>query len=299
MTHPLLSIETTKVVYWGLSGKAWHLAGVGAGAEGAALGESPSGHIFAPVSLLVSEGARQDGASFLRSVRHKKEIDLTVDIGGDTLPLYLETPRHWYAVHDAWFRDWSTDRPGTLGFWTRYQGWRYQRVQLDGAPVPLTGIDPALNLHERYQMSIVALDPLEQHVPEWTVWTNAAGLGEGVVRARNAADQPGWPRYTCNGPGRFHIGDLGGGETPRIVDTPLVLAGETLRIDTHPRHRTARVYSDANPSGRNVWGALAGRRWFESVPPWSSVEIPVRVSEGGTTESTVRIDITPRSSRPF
>ncbi|MEV5394558.1 phage tail protein, partial [Nocardia farcinica] len=121
----------------------------------------------------------------------------------------------------------------------------------------------------------------------------------GVVRARNAADQPGWARYTMNGPGRFWIGDLGGGEEPRIVQTPPILAGETLRIDTHPRRRTARVYSDANPSGRNVWAALAGRRWFASVPAWSSVEIPVRVTDGGSTASTVRIDLTPRSSRPY
>ncbi|WP_256673210.1 phage tail family protein [Nocardia cyriacigeorgica] len=297
--HPLLEIETTKVCYFGISGKCWHLAGVGAGAEGVALGDSPSGHMFAPTSILVSEGARQDGADFLRSVRSKKEIDFIVDIGGDTLPLLLTRPRHWYAVHDSWFRDWSTDKPGTLAFWTRYQGWRYQQVRLDSAPAPVTGIDPALNLHEAYQMGIVALDPLEHHMPEPSVWVNADGFGEGVVVGRNAADQPAWPRYVMNGPGRFHIGDLGGGDTPRIVETPPILEGETLRIDTHPRHRTARVYSDALPSGRNVWGALAGRRWFKSIDPWSSVSIPVRVTDGGSTESTVRLDVDPRSSRPF
>lgn len=297
--HPLLEIEATKVVYIGVSGRCWHLAGPGAGAEGVTMGEGPTGHLFAPVSILVSEGARQDGASFLRDVRSKKEIDFIAHVGGDAIPLVIRSPRHWLAINDAWMRDWSTRVPGTWAWFTRYQGWRFQQVRLDAAPTPTTGIDPLPNLHEAYQMSIVALDPLEKHFDEWQVWKNASGLGEGVVRARNAADQPAWPRYTMNGPGRFWIGDLGGGEEPRIVQTPPILAGETLRIDTHPRRRTARVYSDANPSGRNVWAALAGRRWFASVPAWSSVEIPVRVTDGGSTASTVRIDLTPRSSRPY
>jgi hypothetical protein len=297
--NPLLEIESTKIVYIGISGRCWHLAGVGAGAEGVVLGDNPEGHMFAPVSILTSEGARQDGADFLRSVRHKKEIDFIIDIGGDTIPLIFESPRHLHAVHDAWFRDWSTDIPGTLAFFTRHQGWRYQLVRLDQAPKPVTGVDPAINLHEAYQMGIVALDPLERHFGEHTVWVNSNGFGEGIVRARNAADQKGWARYTFNGPGRLHIQDPITGDVTRIVQTPVILAGETLRIDTHERHRTARVYSEANPSGRSVWPQLGGRRWFAPIPPWSSVDITVRVTDGATTESTVRVDVSPRSSRPF
>lgn len=298
--HPLLEVEATKVGYIGArSRRFWHLAGPGAGAEGVTLGDGPSGHLSAPVSILVSEGARQDGASFLRSVRHKKEIDFIAHIGGDTIPLVVESPRHFLAIHDAWLRDWSTDLPGTIAWFTRHQGWRFQQVQLDAAPTPVTGVDPLRDLHEAYQMSAVALDPLMHHFDEDQTWTNSAGLGEGVVYARNAADQPAWPRYTMNGPGRWWIGDLGGGDAPRIVQTPPILTGETLRIDTHPRHRTARVYSDANPSGRNVFGALAGRRWFEAIPPWESVAIPVRVTDGGTLSSSIRLDVTPRSSRPY
>ncbi len=297
--HALLEHEATKVGYIGArSGRFWHLAGAGAGREAVTLGDNPDGHLFAPVSILVSEGARQDGADFLRSVRHKKEFDFVAHVGGDSIPMIIQGARHFHAINDAWLRDWMTDVPGTMCWFTRHQGWRYQQVRLDVAPKPTTGIDPVINLHESYLMSVVALDPLMSHLPEPQVWTNAAGLGEGVVRARNAADQPAWPRYTMNGPGRWWIGDLGGGDEPRIVQTPPILAGETLRIDTHPRHRTARVYSNANPSGRNVWGALAGRGWFASVPAWDSVAVPVRITEGNT-ESTIRVDVSPRSSRPY
>ncbi|GAB4582628.1 phage tail protein [Nocardia sp. IFM 10818] len=299
MTHPLLAVEDTKIVYWGCrSHTAWPLAGVNAGARGVTLGGDPKGYMFAPVSLLVSEGARQDGATFLRSVRSKKEIDWVVHVGGDRLPSPFASARHFHAVNDAWWRDWSTDTPGTLGFFTRHQGWRFQRVRLDSAPEPTTGSDPVLNLHEAYTMGLVALDPLAAHLDEWDVWLNTDGLNEGVVRARNAADQPAWPRYTMPGPGRYSIEDPTG-QSLRIVETPKILAGETLRIDTHPRHRTARVTSEANPAGRNVWGALGGRRWLASLPPWSATDLVVRCSDGATTAAGVRVDVTPRASRPW
>ncbi|MFE3196268.1 phage tail protein [Nocardia sp. NPDC059240] len=300
MTHPAFAVDTTKVVYWGaISQRAWHLSGVGAGREGVVLGSDPKGYLFAPVSLLVSEGARQDGATFLRSVRSKKEIDWVVHVGGDMLPTPLQSPRDFHAVNDAWWRDWSTDAPGTLGFFTRHQGWRFHSVRLDAAPEPTTGMDPARNLHEAYSMGLVALDPLARHLGEWDVWTNSDGANEGRVRVRNAADQPGWPRYTMPGPGRYSLEDPSGATLPRVVDTPKILAGETLRIDTHPRHRTARVTSAANPAGRNVWGQLGGRRWISPVPPWSTTDLVVRCSDGATSAASVRVDLTPRASRPW
>ena len=294
-----LDNEATKIVAWDVNGRVWHLAGAGAGREGVRLLDQ-TGHMFAPTSLLVSEGARQDGATFLRSVRSKKEWDFVVLIRGTSKPLVRSTVRDFLAIHDAWFRGWSTDRTCTVGTFTRHQGWRFQQVQLDAAPVPTDGYgDPARNGAATYQMSAVAMDPLAHHFDETSTWVNTLGLGEGIVRVRNAADQPGWVRYTANGPGRFAIQDPTNAELLRLVETPKILAGETLRIDTHPRHRTARVYSPANPNGRNVWGQLAGRRWFAPIPPWSSTDIVVRVQDGGTVESSVTATISPRSSRPF
>lgn len=291
MTTPLLLPDSTRIVVWDINGRVWHIHGAGAGREGVTL-QDQTGWMFAPVSLLVSEGARQDGATFLRSVRSKKEWDFVAFITGTTV-------RHFQTVHDAWWRGWSTDRPVTVGYFTRHQGWRFQKYQLDTAPTPVGSIDPARNRGVSYQISATAMDPLVAHFGEDDIWINTDGLNEGVVRARNAADQPAWPRYTMNGPGRFHIGDPVDGDTARIVETPVIASGEELRIDTHPRHRTARVYSDANPSGRNVWAQLAGRRWFAALPPWSATDITVKVSDGGTTSSAVRVDVSPRSSRPF
>uniref|UniRef100_UPI003F498A55 phage tail protein n=1 Tax=Nocardia suismassiliense TaxID=2077092 RepID=UPI003F498A55 len=289
--NPALLIEATKTVVWDINGRVWHLHGIGAGREGVRLTRQ-AGFMFAPVSLLVSEGARQDGATFLRSVRSKKEWDFVVLIAGATV-------RDFHAIHDAWFRGWSTDKPCTLGVFTRHQGWRYQQVQLDTAPEPLSEVDSALNAALVYQMSATAMDPLAHHFDETSTWTNTLALNEGVVRLRNAADQPGWPRYTMNGPGRWWIQDPTDEVLVRVVQTPKLTTGQTLRIDSHPRHRTARVYSPANPSGINVWGQLAGRRWLAPAPAWSSTEIVVRVTDGGTTASAITATLSPRSSRPF
>lgn len=291
MMSRLLSRDGTKIACWDVNGRCWHLHGVGAGREGVTI-TGMTGYAFAPTGLLLQEGARQDGATFLRSVRSKKETDFTVLIKGADV-------RSFHAIHDAWWRGWSTDRPVTIGWWTRYQGWRFQQYQLDAAPDPMGDVDSAVNAAAQYLVSTVALDPLQHHLDETFTWTNADGFNEGIVRARNAADQPGWARYTMPGPGRYRIGDPLEEDPTRIVETPVLLAGETLRIDTHPRHRTARVYSGATPSGRNVWGQLAGRRWFHAMDPWSSTDIAVQVADGATTTASVTVTVTPRSSRPF
>ncbi|QIS16575.1 phage tail protein [Nocardia arthritidis] len=297
MINQLLNSHDTKIVVWDVNGRVWHLSGANAGREGVRLSKQ-SGYMFAPAQLLVSEGARQDGATFLRSVRSKKEWDFLVMISVASNSAGANTVRDFHAVHDAWFRGWSTDRPCTVGFFTRHQGWRFQQVQLDHAPESVGDVDPARNAVAVYKMSATAMDPLERHFEERSVWTNSSGLNQGTVRARNAADQPAWPRYTMNGPGRWSILDPTHADTPRMVQTPMLSVGDTLRIDTHPRHRTAQLYKDKGKPAHNIWAQMAGRRWLASLPPWSSTDIIVQI-DGGSLQSSLIVSVTPRSSRPF
>lgn len=297
MTQQRFDANGSKLVVWDVNGRVWHLSGVNAGREGVHLSKQ-AGFMFAPVELLVSEGARQDGATFHRSVRAKKDWDFVVAITGRPTGVGSHSVREFHAVHDAWFRGWSTDRPVTVGHFTRHQGWRFQKAQLSIAPELIGDVDPARNAMAVYKMAATAMDPLEQHFEEQAVWSNTAAVNEGIVRLRNAADQPAWPRYTMNGPGRWSILDPSDGDLPRLVQTPRLEVGETLRIDTHPRRRTARVHTAENPKGRNVWAQLAGRRWLSALDPWSSTEILVQV-EGGSGQSQLIASVTPRSSRPF
>lgn len=287
----LLESELTKVVYIGLSGKCWHLSGPNAGLEGAWLGVDPKGLMFPPAELLFQEGARQDGATYQRAVLSKREIDFTIHLEGGS-------PRQFRARHDAWFRDWSRDKQGHLGIFTKYAGWWWLRVRLGGPPEP-TGWDkdPALRGYQGYDMVAIADDPLWHSFEEESLWVNTLGTDEGVLRVRNAASQEVWPRYVMPGPGVYFIQDPN--DFLRIVQTPPVKVGETLMIDTHPRHPTARLYSPAEgENGRNVWAQLKGRRWLFSVPPRSSTEVVVRV-EGGTPSSQVLAVAAPRSERPW
>ncbi len=247
--------------------------------------------IFAPVHLLVSEGARQDGATFNRSVREKREMDATFSIVGETM-------REFHANHDRFFRNVSTDIPGIIGRYTKYAGWRWNPCQLSEAPTPTTGIDPAFNYHEAYDINLTGMDPLYRSFDEEQTWSNTLGLNEGVLPMRNYADQVGYPRYTMPGPGRYYIQDPTDTELLRVVQTPMILAGETLRIDTHQRRPTARLHSGLyGENSRNVWAQLKGRRWLGPLPAWSSTDIVVRV-EGGSTLSKVTGVVTPRFARP-
>ncbi|MGM5068110.1 phage tail protein [Rhodococcus qingshengii] len=295
----ILESEATKLVYIGppkadgSPGKCWHLAGVNAGDEGVSLESGMKGHVFASLDLLTSEGAKQDGATFLRSVRGKREFDMPILIEG-------RTSREFFARHDEWWRSVEADRPGHLGFFTRYNGWSFSPVQLDSAPEPLGDVDPAGDYCESYLMGVTAMDPAYRSFDEQVTWTNELGSNEGKVNVRNAAGMVQWPTYTMNGPGRWWIQDpIDDPDALRLVATPMLEAGETLRIDTGKRRPTARVYSAAGGfNGRNVWGQLKGRRWLYSIPPWTSKEIIVRV-EGGTTASSFIATGTPRGARPY
>lgn len=292
----LLALDTTKIVYIGQSGKCWHLAGPNMGAEHVTFGTDPTGMIFGPEELLFSEGARQDGATFLRSVKSKRELDFEIQIGGND-------PRHHRAVHDAFFRDVSVTRPGRFGVYTKYAGWRWLQVRLGEPPSPKWGKDPALRHYQAYDLMFIADDPLWWSFKNTYEWSNTLGVNETDLALRNAADQVAWPKYVMNGPGRWFIEDPIPGvdsfDEIRMVMMPMLETGDTLMLDTHPRHPTLRLYNAATgENGRNVWAQLKGRRMLYSLPAWQTTNITVRI-EQGTAQSSIMSIVGPRFERPW
>lgn len=297
----MLTSPLTKIVWVDIDGRPWHLAGPGVGAEGVILGGSPKGHLFAPHQLLFDEGARQDGATFRRSVVSKRQLDFNISIGNQ-VGLSIRDMRQWQMVHDLWWRGWSRNKPGHLCFWTRGKGWRNTELYLGEAPEPLTGYDPSRNLHESYTVSAVGFDPFWASLQREVTWINSAGTNQGTLKMRNDASEPGWARYTCKGPGRYSIQDLDPTADPdsdlRMLQLPLLVAGETLQIDLHPRNRTARVYNSSGSYLRNVWAQMAGRRILNPIPAWGSTDIAVTVSSGDLTSQIIGT-LVPKNARPM
>ncbi|MGW4718884.1 phage tail protein [Nocardia sp. NPDC004260] len=291
----------TKIVWVDVNGRAWHLAGRGMGAEGVILGADPKGWTFPPHELLFDEGARQDGATFRRAVVSKREMDFNVSIGNQ-VGLQIRDMRHLQTVLDMWWQGWSRKKPGHWCVWTKGKGWHKTPLILGDAPEPLSGLDMATNLHESYTVSAVGFDPFWAKLEREVSWINTTGSNQGVLKMRNDASEDGWARYTCKGPGRYSIQDFDPSADPdgevRMLRLPLLASGETLQIDLHPRHRTARVYNASGIYLRNVWGQMAGRRILNPIPPRGTTEIAVTVESGDLTSQVVGT-LTPKNARPM
>lgn len=299
MSLPLT--DNTKIVWIGIDGRPWHLAGPGVGTEGVAWLADPKGWSFAPHELLFDTGARQDGATFRRAVVSKREMHFNISIG-NRIGLQIRDMRHWQMVHDLWWRGWSRNQPGQLCIWTRTKGWRRSALYLGDAPEPTNGYDPARNLHETYTVSAIGADPFWTSLQREATWINTTGANQGILRMRNDASEPAWARYTCKGPGRYSIQDFDPAADPdadlRMLRLPLLASGETLRIDLHPRNRTAVVYNASGMYLRNVWAQMAGRRILNPIPAWGTTEINVTVENGDLTSEVVGT-LSPRNESPL
>ncbi|WP_029925504.1 hypothetical protein [Nocardia otitidiscaviarum] len=292
--------DAIKIVWIDVNGLPWHLHGQGAGAEGVSIVGSPQGMGFPPHELLFDEGARQDGATFRRSVVSKREADFNVAIGSISGAPVFRSMRDWQQTHDLWWRGWSRRTPGHWCVWTKGKGWRKTPLYLGQAPVSVLQVAPSVNLLDVYTTSAVGPDPFWASLEREVSWINSTGANEGVLKMRNDASEPAWPRYTLKGPGRWFIEDKDPDADPeadlRMMTLPPIDAGDTVRIDTHPRNRTARLYNAGGEYLRNIWGQMAGRRWLHAVQPWQTTEITVRI-EGGDLTSEVVGTLTPRNAR--
>nr|WP_296763798.1 hypothetical protein [Rhodococcus sp. (in: high G+C Gram-positive bacteria)] len=289
-----LTDDRTKIVYFGAPHKdgsrnRFHLAGHGMGKEGVLLGVDPSELEFPPEEILWSEGARQDGASYLDTIISKRELDLKFLISGPD-------KREFRRRRELWFRSWSASTPGQLGCYTRYNGWRWLGVQRSGPPQPLWGKDPALIRAADYDMDLVAADPLWHSFQEKYLWVNEGLTGRGKLKIRNASDYKVFPQYYMPGPGTYSIQDGDGGD---LITFPKLVAGETLSIDTHPRRPFARIFQTGTGIvTRNALKEMRGRRLRQPMDEWSTTELDVTVT-GGNYASAIYSVAAPRFASPW
>lgn len=267
----------TKIIYIGIDGSYWNLAGNYAGREGLTLAPQLSGFFHLPFKTLWSEGPYQVGAVYERTDYQRRDINMGVQVNVDIGPA---SGWRYRMIEQKWWRAWSAEEDGVLACFTRTHGWRFLRVRLGEEPKTAFDIDPAAfgNNFMQWDMNVVAAQPYwfkRMTKASWknsaatsTNWTTISELlkdsinqflgdvlsggggdlvpgkdvGSGLLRAHNAGDIPSWPRFLVSSPGRAWIQD---GINGRMVALPLLSVQDgAMLVDTDPMSRTLTCATD-------------------------------------------------------
>lgn len=265
-----LGDESTHVMYIGVDGSKWHLAGPRAGYEGAALEKEFLGPMGVPFEQRWSEGPYTVGSILERTDIRKRPLSFGVVIspnGNAKARLNVPSETVYRNTEARWQRAWSAKVHGWLGFFTRSTGWRWLKVVLDGGNEATLSMDPTAfrNNMRQVTMNVVAADPYAYKrafvsktvgfdpdaplVPvqnqgstfkPWDWLLNPEQEPEMVhltqVRIVNRGQIPVWPRFLVTGPGRTWIQD---GVTDTMVPCPELYPSDGyLMVDTDPTART-------------------------------------------------------------
>jgi hypothetical protein len=126
------------IIYIDPHGNTFHLNGPFAGKEGVTLGETMQGEHHLPFEQVVTESAYQLGATIERTNIIKRLIDLRIVIGRAGMNNIL-----YRMCEDRWWSGQVIDKPGWLGVFTRYSGWRWIQVWPGGTVSTAQRLDPA------------------------------------------------------------------------------------------------------------------------------------------------------------
>lgn len=282
MLPPAWRNTATKIVYIGVDGSYWNLAGNYAGKEGLTLAPHLAGLMHVPFKSIFSEGPYQVGGVYERTDYLKRQISCGVQVGVDYGP---DTSSWRYRMlEQKWWRAWSAEADGYLGCYTRTHGWRFLRVRLAEEPKTPFEIEPTAfdNNFMQWDMVIVALQPYWQKKMQTASWANhsststaledienllenivnqflgALGLlslepndgllqpgkdiGSTTFTVWNNGDQKAWPKFLVSAPGQAWIQDGVGGN---MIPLPLLTAADgTCLVDTDPTARTLTCATD-------------------------------------------------------
>jgi hypothetical protein len=188
----------------------------------------------APARFLDNQGARQDGTTYLDSLRDPAQIDMVLEAWGATPDQFRQTMR-------AWLGAWRFDQMGVLNWFTQRMGTWYMPVrQAKSIPDQLQQY-PAM--HRRQIITWTCRgDNSFWYGPDSV---SVVGNGSGFNNVMNLGTEPAWPRHLCYGPGTFYIGDGLSGNT--ITFGPLN-AGQVALITTLPRLRSVVDLSASAPA---------------------------------------------------
>ena len=257
---PHLQALDTMMIYIDPQGNITHLNGPHAGKEGVTLGQQIQGEHHMPFEQVITESAYQLGATIERTNFIKRLIDLRVVIGRAGMNNIL-----YRICEDRWWSGQVADRPGWLGVFTRYSGWRWIQVWPLKTVETAQKLDPAAygNNMAQWDLQWVAPRP-HYHKPAfkklWEAKTSGppkllpsfdlAGvpLGQeewwfGRIPIANQGDSDTYVIYLIeNGDGKTAVSD---NNSARMVELPPIYDSDGLvMVNTDPVERTLTAAHD-------------------------------------------------------
>lgn len=193
-----------------------------------------------PFHFLDNEGARQEGITYLDSLRDPAIINMTLEAWGDSPNGLRKTVRAWTSA-------WRPDQMGVLSWFTQQLGEWYMPVRQAKELPDHYKQYPAM--HRRQIITWTArgdnaywqgVDSVSSFpAPGQTL--DSSGAAAGFNALTNIGTEQTWIRHLVTGPGTFTFGDATSGN---IISFGPLLDGQRALITTLPRLRSVVDLSD-------------------------------------------------------
>ena len=264
-----MSYDSCVITIVGCDGSRWIVHGPGAGAQGVALGEQPSGLYESPRTVLWSEGANQTGATPRGSRRPPRDIAATFHHYGATSAAMRE-------VASRFRRAWSFD-DDTIWEITTPSGTRRLATRLNAEPDTQPVHDPNVTGYVGKILMLRAGDPDYVGTVLTDAWSFDGMTYTGDVTVANPGDQEMWLHWSLKAPASFILPDYSFETRPAHPDYAhrdrLVLLPH-MRWHADPDKRqdvliqTGRGELQAVATdGHQVLARMGGQRFGFAIPP--------------------------------
>jgi len=254
----------TVIIYIDPDGNITHLNGPHAGKEGVRLGQTIQGEHHLPFEQVVTESAYQLGATLEKTNITKRLIDCRVVIGREGMNNLL-----YRMCEDRWWAGQVIDRPGWLGVFTRYSGWRWIQIWPAQTVSTAQKMDPVAYDNNMCIWDLQWIAPRPYYskpafYKTWdaktsgppkmlptleieTPWGQPVEIGEepwyfGRVPIANQGDMSTYVVYLIEGEGKCAVSD---NNSERMVELPEIYRSDGLvMVNTDPVERTLTAAFD-------------------------------------------------------
>lgn len=242
-----------------------------------------------PTEYRVDSSANIAGGKHVDTIAGPRQIDCAVNIMGDNNKQMRENKRRWFRNH-------PDDNPGRLWAFTSDGPPRYLSV-IKSDKAALGSLDEDPSIYGRYkglEWGWVSNEPYWLGFRETKRFKHVSGGKYKAVFYNPSTVPQVYPVMYLPGPGQW---TLSLGYQRLNFRTPVLLDGETARLDFHPKHPT---FNKKKPNGEieNLWPSMVGQRPIFSLEAETMNAIEISHSETNGKQwpenNQPRISFTPK-----